>query len=77
MAKVLTLGENSSWGGWRLDPLPEPRVTLRVERKPTQFLVDTGAQYSSKPIAPFLRKKKSKESLATKYINGLPKEQWT
>ena len=46
MAKVLTLGENSSWGGWRLDPLPEPRVTLRVERKPIQFLVNTGAQHS-------------------------------
>ena len=26
-------------------PLSEPRVTLRVEGKPTQFLVDTGAQH--------------------------------
>ncbi|XP_008565010.1 PREDICTED: LOW QUALITY PROTEIN: uncharacterized protein LOC103585736 [Galeopterus variegatus] len=26
--------------------LPKPRVTLRVEGKPTQFLVDTGAQHS-------------------------------
>lgn len=29
-----------------MDPLPEPRVTLRVEEKPLDFLVDTGAQYS-------------------------------
>ena len=27
-------------------PLPENRVTLRVEGKPTQFLVDTGVQHS-------------------------------
>lgn len=27
-------------------PLPEPRVTLKVERKPTSFLVDSGAQHS-------------------------------
>lgn len=28
------------------EPLPKPRVTLKVEGKPTQFLVDTGAQHS-------------------------------
>ena len=27
-------------------PLPKPRVTLRVEGTPVDFLVDTGAQYS-------------------------------
>jgi hypothetical protein len=29
----------------RFRPLPEHRVTLRVKEKPTQFLVDTGAQH--------------------------------
>lgn len=33
-------------GGQGSDPLPEPRVTLKVERKPSSFSVDTGAQYS-------------------------------
>lgn len=33
-------------GGQGSDPLPEPGVTLRVEGKPVQFLVDTGAQHS-------------------------------
>jgi len=33
-------------GGWGSEPLPEIWVTLKVEEKPTQFLVDTGAQYS-------------------------------
>ena len=28
-----------------MDPLPEPRITLRVEGKPTQSLVDTGTQH--------------------------------
>lgn len=28
-------------------PLPEPRVTLKVEGKPVEFLVDTGAQHSA------------------------------
>ena len=27
-------------------PLPEPRVTLKVEGQPVEFLVDTGAQHS-------------------------------
>ncbi|KAK1327363.1 LOW QUALITY PROTEIN: hypothetical protein QTO34_014995 [Cnephaeus nilssonii] len=36
--KVLELDE--------LNPLPEPRVTLRVEGTPIGFLVDTGAQHS-------------------------------
>jgi predicted aspartyl protease len=29
-----------------LDPLPEPRVTLTIEETPTDFLVDTGAEFS-------------------------------
>ena len=29
-----------------MDPLPEPRVTLTVEGTPTDFLVDTGAEFS-------------------------------
>lgn len=37
---------DSDQRGWCLVPLPKPRVTLTVEGKPTQFLVDTGAQYS-------------------------------
>lgn len=29
-----------------MEPLPEPRVTLKVEGKLVEFLVDTGAQHS-------------------------------
>lgn len=29
-----------------MDPLPEPRVTLKVEGTPLDFLIDTGAEYS-------------------------------
>lgn len=32
--------------GLSSEPLPEPRVTLKVEGKPIDFLVDTGAQHS-------------------------------
>lgn len=28
------------------NPLPKPKVTLRVEKKPTSFFVDSGTQNS-------------------------------
>ena len=61
MAKVLALGEDCDSGRWGLDPLPEPRVTLKVEGKPTYFLVDTGAQHSIllRADGPVSSKKKS------------------
>ena len=42
--KILTL-EEEDWGSQGSDPLPEPRVTLKVEGEPVQFLVVTGAQH--------------------------------
>ena len=43
-----------------MDPLPEPRVTLTIEETPTDFLVDTGAEFSvlTEPLEK-LRTKKS------------------
>ena len=43
--KVLTLEDEDQWSRGS-DPLPEPRVTLTVEGTPTDFLVDTGAEFS-------------------------------
>ncbi|XP_058556932.1 uncharacterized protein LOC131495802 [Neofelis nebulosa] len=43
--KVLELDELSDWGSQGSDPFPEPRVTLKVEGTPVDFLVDTGAQH--------------------------------
>ena len=42
-----------------LDPLPEPRVTLTVEETPTDFLVDTGAEFSvlKEPLGKLRNKK--------------------
>lgn len=44
--KILELDELSDSGSRGSDPLPETRVTLRVEGTPVDFLVDTGAQHS-------------------------------
>ena len=38
--KAATMGDGFS------DHLPQPRITVGVKEKPTQFLVDTGAQHS-------------------------------
>jgi hypothetical protein len=38
--------EEEDWGSQDLDFLTKPRVILRVEEKPLDFLVDTGAQHS-------------------------------
>ena len=38
--KTVTRGNGVS------DHLPQPRITVGVKEKPTQFLVDTGAQHS-------------------------------
>lgn len=40
------VSEEEDWGSQGSDPLPESRVTLRVEGKSLEFLVDTGAQHS-------------------------------
>ena len=42
-----------------MDPLPEPRVTLTVEGTPTDFLVDTGAEFSvlKEPLGKLRNKK--------------------
>lgn len=40
MIKLVTRGDRVQ------SPFPKPRVTLKVERKLSSFLVDTGAQYS-------------------------------
>ncbi|CAD7684308.1 unnamed protein product [Nyctereutes procyonoides] len=54
LQRVERLGEKSlqdlaivaERGSQGLAPLPEPRVTLKVEGQPVEFLVDTGAQHS-------------------------------
>ena len=38
--------EDRDWGRRGADPLPEPRVTLKVEGKPIDFMVDTGLENS-------------------------------
>ena len=42
-----------------MDPLPEPRVTLTVEGTPTDFLVDTRAEFSvlKEPLGKLRNKK--------------------
>ncbi|XP_008582059.1 PREDICTED: uncharacterized protein LOC103599693 [Galeopterus variegatus] len=57
--KVSTLQEDSDYGRQGLGPLPEPRVTLEVEGKPIQFVVDTGAENSVllQAKGPLLKKK--------------------
>ncbi|XP_047418105.1 uncharacterized protein LOC124991386 [Sciurus carolinensis] len=56
------------------EPLPEPRVTLKVEGTPVQFLVDTGAQYSA------LTDPQGKISTSTSWVQGatgIKKCPWT
>ena len=43
---LTTMGEGSNYGRQGSVPLPEPKVTLKVEGKPIQFMVDTGAENS-------------------------------
>lgn len=45
-SKVLELEELDDLGYWGSTLHREPRVTLKVEGKPIDFLVDTGAQHS-------------------------------
>ena len=55
-------------------PLPEPRVTLRVEGTPIDFLVYTGAQYSA------LLEPQGKLAGETSWVqgaNGMKQQQWT
>ena len=61
-------------GGWGSVPLPEPRVTLRVEGTPNEFLVDTGAQYS------VLLEPQGKLAGKTSWVQGatgMKQYQWT
>lgn len=59
-------------GGQGSDPLPEPRVTLKVEGKSISFLGDTGAQYSVQAHGK-LSSKKSSEPGAT----GMNQDAWS
>ena len=55
-------------------PLPEPRVTLRVEGTPIDFLVDTGSQYS------VLLEPQGKVAGKTSWVQGatgMKQYQWT
>ena len=55
-------------------PLPEPRVTLRVEGTPIDFLVDTGSQYS------VLLEPQGKVARKTSWVQGatgMKQYQWT
>ena len=55
-------------------PLPEPRVTLRVEGTPIDFLVYTGAQYSA------LLEPQGKLAGETSWVQGatgMKQQQWT
>ena len=57
-----------------LAPLPKPRVTLRVEGTPADFLVDTGAQYS------VLLEPQGKLAGKTSWVQGatgMKQYQWT
>lgn len=45
--EILELEEMRAQMGWGSEPLPEPRVTLKVEGKPIDFfLIDTRTQHS-------------------------------
>lgn len=59
-------------GGQGSDPLPEPRVTLKVEGKSISFLGDTRAQYSVQAHGK-LSSKKSLEPGAT----GMNQDAWS
>ena len=47
-----------------MDPLPKSRVTLTVEGTPTDFLIDTGADYSvlKQPLGKLENKQKNPHS---------------
>lgn len=51
--------EESDWRGLGLSPHPEPRVILKLEGRPVQFMVDTLTQHSAltETVGPITKKK--------------------
>ena len=43
---TLAIKEDGDQGEWGSVPLSMPRITLKVEGKPTEFLMDKAAQHS-------------------------------
>ena len=75
-AKILEMEDLDDQGSRGSAPLPEPRVTLRVEGQP-EFLVDTGAQHSAflRPQGKLANKTSRVQGAAgTHCTPGLPEE---
>lgn len=72
--QVLELGEVSDWRRRSLDPLPEPRVTLKVEGTPVNFHIDTGAQHS---VLTETQRKLSHKKSWVQGATGINQYSWT
>ena len=78
-AKILEMEDLDNEGSQGSAPLPEPRVTLKVEGQPVKFLVDTGAQHSVllQPQGKLANKTSWVQgAMAPNNTHGLPEELW-